>query len=275
MSNSPADRIARWLSREVFGDARGDITGLRLVDGQQVLQEFSLQAGDDAATIARDLLDTLATYYDPVSERRGHTYHVAPVFRGDATPRIGKLPVKLTPESMATSELARAPSINDLATLAGSIGAAGVAAPPPGDAWKDQAKFNASQVGLLTGTIVNMVQTVGSQQAAVFDTITSTLALTQKSLSDALAECDRLRTALSTEQRLHEDTRDIARMAVKQVEELSAKLREEKDSNKFMAPIMDEIGGKVGAAVAEVVRGATVVKAPVNGAEHPEALKPS
>lgn len=243
MTTAPTDRIARWLSREVFSDsARDTVTGVRLYDGAQVLQELTINPGDDASALARELVDTLATYFDPIAERRGHTYHVGPTYREGARQTIGKLPVKLTGETFG-AELVRAPTIGELAAAATQVGAR-VDAQPAVDTWRDQAKFNAQQVGLLTGTVVNLVSSVGAQHTAVFESLNATLSLTQKALQSSNDEAARLRAELAEEKRLHAETRAIAQDAVKAAEEMRDKLRTEREGNQLMAPIIAEVGKK-------------------------------
>lgn len=270
MTTAPVERIARWLSREVFNDAARDaITGLRLLDGSQPLQELTINAGDDATTLARELVDTLATYYDPVAERRGHTYHVAPVYREGARATVGKLPVKLTGETF--DGLARAPTIAELSAAATQIGARAVDAQPVADNWRDQAKFNAQQVGLLTGTVVNLVSSVGAQHAAVFESLNATLALTQKALQASNDEAARLRSELAEEKRTHAETRAIAQEAVKAAEDLRDKLKTEREGSQLMAPIMAEVGKKAAAVVEHALTSGAITingasTAPPNGA---------
>lgn len=262
MSNGTAPRIARWLAREVFGDARPDIIGLRVLEGSQTLTDVTIQAGDEATSLAEEISETLATYFN--GDKRGQTFNVAPVWREGATPRVGKLAVRVTPSDVEANALA-APVGTSLAALS----QAAQANPNPGEAsnsWRDQARFNASQVGLLTSTLVNLARAGAEQHASLFDTLNGALSTMQKAHTDLAGENERLRRELSETRRLLEESQDIARVAVKQVEELNTKLRDANDGNRLMQPIVKELTDKVSGALGGIVIGSVTGQSPqVNG----------
>lgn len=246
MSNGTAPRIARWLAREVFGDARPDIVGLRVLEGQQVLTDVTLQAGDEASSLADDIAETLATYF--TGDKRGQTFNLAPVWREGVTPRVGKLAVRVTPADLEAQALA-VPSLSSLAQVA-------QANPNPAEAhnsWREQARFNASQVGLLTSTVINLSRASAEQHATLFDSLNSALQTMQGANRDLSSDNERLRKELSETRKLLEESQDIARLAVKQVEALNEKLREANDGNRLMAPVVKELTDKVGSALGGIV----------------------
>lgn len=260
MSNGAAPRIARWLSREIFAeDVRGDVVQFHVLDGAQLLTTYKLLAGDDANTIAGEISEALATYFDGAA--KGHTFHVQPIFREGCPPRVGKLAVKITPADLESSALA---------TVGASPLAAAQAGPDSALAsWQSQARFNASQVGALTETVIKLSKSTGEQFAIAFGAMGESLKSLQQQLELAHKDNAELR-AQNTKLRAElEDSRELSREAVKEAERLAEELKTERETSKVMQPLIREVSDQVGGTLGITLLG--VVKDAVAGAQAHQA----
>lgn len=242
-------RLSRWLSREIFADhVIPHVSGLAIFDGGQELSTLSVQAGDTAQQIASDIAETLRTYYD--GSRQGHSYQIRPVWSDENHPPVGKLVVKMWPADLAdeSAELAPPGSLS-LSSVASSMEKK--AADDPVASWRDQARFNAGQVGALTKNILDISAASSAQMASMFGVLQQSMESLQKTNASLIEENNSLRAALTKERDAHDAARELAKEAVRTAEELSRKLGDEKDTRRILKPYLDDMAaGLIGQALA-------------------------